>query len=250
MKYLRQFETNSEFETSRNQLDKPYVVLTKDDNKVHYSIDYSIDDIESPFAYVDLGLPSGLKWATMNVGATSETDYGDYFMWGSITPDTDKPCDWAHAPFNNGYETFNEEYFNSIKDDVCPNGILAPEFDAVHQIMKSKWRMPTKEDYMELISNTNNIMVENYQGTGVNGMVFTSKIDENKSIFIPASGTRGTSSITGQGYSGGLWCSNLGSDTFNYKYAYLLGFNPYLCDVSEYPYEHYKGYSLRGVLDV
>lgn len=38
--------------------------------------------------YVDLGLPSGLKWATMNVGATTETDYGDYFQWGSTTPDT------------------------------------------------------------------------------------------------------------------------------------------------------------------
>ena len=32
--------------------------------------------------YVDLGLPSGLKWAKCNVGAESETDYGDYFMWG------------------------------------------------------------------------------------------------------------------------------------------------------------------------
>ena len=40
------------------------------------------------YEYVDLGLPSGLKWAKCNVGATSETDYGDYFQWGSTEPNT------------------------------------------------------------------------------------------------------------------------------------------------------------------
>ena len=36
--------------------------------------------------YVDLGLPSGLKWATCNVGASSPEDYGDYFAWGETSP--------------------------------------------------------------------------------------------------------------------------------------------------------------------
>ena len=54
------------------------------------------------YEYVDLSLPSGLRWATMNIGAETETDYGDYFMWGSTTPNNDTLCDWEHAPFNNG----------------------------------------------------------------------------------------------------------------------------------------------------
>ena len=51
------------------------------------------------YEYVDLGLPSGLKWANMNLGATSETDYGDYYMWGSTKPNTAEECNWTNAPF-------------------------------------------------------------------------------------------------------------------------------------------------------
>ena len=59
------------------------------------------------YEYVDLGLPSGLKWAKCNVGAETETDFGDYFMWGSTTPNTDTPCNWKNAPFNNGSNSLN-----------------------------------------------------------------------------------------------------------------------------------------------
>ena len=69
------------------------------------------------YEYVDLGLPSGLKWATMNIGAKTETDYGDYFMWGSTTPNNDTSCDWEHAPFNNGLRKYDEEYFHTNKSE-------------------------------------------------------------------------------------------------------------------------------------
>ena len=52
-------------------------------------------------AHVDLGLPSGTLWATMNVGATSETDYGNYYMYGmgSKTYDsTDTPYAGTEDP--------------------------------------------------------------------------------------------------------------------------------------------------------
>ena len=39
--------------------------------------------------YVDLGLPSGLKWATCNVGANTPEEYGNYYAWGEIVPKTD-----------------------------------------------------------------------------------------------------------------------------------------------------------------
>ena len=60
------------------------------------------------YEYVDLGLPSGLKWAKHNIGAETETDYGDYFMWGSTTPNTTLKCNWAHDLFNNGSTSYNK----------------------------------------------------------------------------------------------------------------------------------------------
>ena len=173
-------------------------------------------------SYVDLGLPSGTLWATMNVGATSETDYGDYFMWGSTTPNTDTPCDWEHAPFNNGSSSYNETYFNSVKDDVCPNGILAKKYDAAAQIMGGNWRMPTNADFRELYKNTTNRWVTI---NGVDGIKFTSKTDTSKYIFIPASLERSVFStyVTGPMYS--IWSSSL--DPSFPSYAEVLYFDSY-----------------------
>ena len=58
------------------------------------------DNIEEHF--VDLGLPSGLKWSKTNLGAETETDYGNYYMWGSTKPNTADECKWTNAPFNGG----------------------------------------------------------------------------------------------------------------------------------------------------
>ena len=106
------------------------------------------------YEYVDLGLPSGLKWAKCNIGAENETDYGDYFMWGSTTPNTADECNWAKAPFNGGSSSYNETYFNSVKDTVCPNGVLAKEYDTASQIMGGDWRMPTATEYLTLRNET------------------------------------------------------------------------------------------------
>ena len=78
MIFLRQFENHSEYEafTATTEFIKPNVSLCVQENEVHYN------PYVDPYAgheYVDLGLPSGTKWATMNVGASSETDYGNYY---------------------------------------------------------------------------------------------------------------------------------------------------------------------------
>ena len=174
------------------------------------------------FEYVDLGLPSGLKWAKCNVGATSETAYGDYFMWGSTTPNNDIPCDWEHAPFNNGSSDYDETYFNSVKDTVCPNGVLAKEYDTASQIMGGDWRMPTKAEIQELIDYTTNEWVEDFNGTGVSGYKFTSYTDTSKYIFIPAAGYHGDSSLFGLLDEGDVWSSSLGPSSDN---SYCLFFN-------------------------
>ena len=160
------------------------------------------------YEYVDLGLPSGLKWAKCNVGAESETDYGDYFMWGSITPDTNNVCDWSTTPFNNSSSSYNETYFNSVKDDVCPNGILAKKYDAATQIMGDEWRMPTEADLKELIDNTSIGWYYDFNGSGVGGWIFRSRIDTSKYIFIPAAGYHSDSSHD-QNISVNIWTSSL-----------------------------------------
>ena len=158
--------------------------------------------------YVDLGLPSGLQWAKCNIGAATETDYGDYFMWGSTTPDNNHTCNWTNTPFNNGSSGFDETYFNSIKNTVCPNGVLAKEYDAAYKATNGIGRMPTTDECDELINFTDNQWVTNHKGTGVNGWMFTSRTDTSKYIFIPASGYRDNSSFSFED-AGNVWSSSL-----------------------------------------
>ena len=195
------------------------------------------------YEYVDLGLPSGLKWAKCNVGAEKETDYGDYFMWGSTTPNTASQCTWSNAPFNNGLDSYNEEYFNTHKSEwLDDNNNLKPEYDAASHIMGGDWRMPTKAEFDELLNGTTNEWIPNYNGTGVKGMKFTSKTNGN-SIFIPAAGRCSDGSVNGVVYYGDVWSSSLYTSTpYN---AWSLLFGDEGCDMSRD--SRYFGQSVRGV---
>lgn len=80
-------------------------------------------------AYVDLGLPSGLKWTTCNVGVDSPEEYGDYFAWGETTPKT--TCDWGTYKWCNGSETTMIKYCTDSDYGTVDNKtILDPEDDA------------------------------------------------------------------------------------------------------------------------
>ena len=129
-------------------------------------------------------------------------------MWGSTEPNTASKCNWRTTPFNNGSRDYDETYFNSVKDTVCPNGILAKEYDAATQIMGGDWRMPTQTELKELRDNTTSVWVKDYNGSGVNGRKFTSKTNGN-SIFIPASGERIDSSFNYRTSKGNVWSSSL-----------------------------------------
>lgn len=84
--------------------------------------------------WVDLGLPSGTKWATMNVGASSPTDAGDYFAWGELSP--------KDQYSENGYTyPMADEYQEELE----------PEQDAAYKIWGKDWRMPTDEQFRELL---------------------------------------------------------------------------------------------------
>ena len=104
-------------------------------------------------SYVDLGLSSGLKWAKCNIGATSETEDGDYFQWGETTSDT--VYDWAHYKYCNGsYNTLTKYNNYSSYGTVDNKTTLDLEDDAARVNMEGDWRMPTATEYQTLYDET------------------------------------------------------------------------------------------------
>ena len=145
--------------------------------------------------YVDLGLPSGLLWATCNVGADTPEDYGDYFAWGETTPK--ETYDWSTYLHYNGSEL--TKYTGS--DGLTT---LLPEDDAATVNWGADWRMPTQVDWQELLNNTTN---EWTTQNGVNGRLFTAANGNN--LFLPAAGYR-YGDLFDAGIYGYYWASSLG----------------------------------------
>ena len=203
-------------------------------------------EIANGYPYVDLGLPSGLKWAKCNVGAEKETDYGYYFQWGDIEDKSNAECSWESYKYCNGsFDTLTKynifPLFGEKPDDKTK---LDSEDDTATQIMGSDWRMPTQTEIQELLENTENEWVEDFNGSGVNGRKFTSKINGN-SIFIPAAGICRDGSVDYVGSSGGIWSSSLKDDYPNL--AWYLYFNSGDCYI--YGSRRCIGRSVRGVMN-
>ena len=156
--------------------------------------------------YVDLGLPSGLLWATCNVGANAPEDYGDYFAWGEATPkDT---YNWNTYQYCNGsYNTLTKychkaNYgYNGFTDNLTT---LLPEDDAATANWGSDWRMPTYEEWAELLANTTDTWT---QQNGVYGRLFIAS--NGNSLFLPATGYYEGSSLYGAPSYGFYWSSSL-----------------------------------------
>ena len=188
-------------------------------------------------AYVDLGLPSGLKWATCNVGATKPEEYGNYYAWGGTTPKT--TYDWSTYKWCNGSDDTMTKYCTDSDYGTVDNKtVLDPKDDAASVNMGGSWRMPTKAEQDELRTEctwtwTTLNDVNGYNVEGPNG----------NSIFLPAAGYRGSSGLNKAGSYGIYWSSSL-----NTRYsdcAYDLYFNSDNVDWS-YDYRYY-GQSVRGV---
>ena len=200
------------------------------------------------YEYVDLGLPSGLKWAKCNVGATSETDYGDYFQWGSTRPNTADECTRESYKFYNSAKYSLTKYcvtsLYGLFGIVDNKTTLDLEDDAARANMGGDWRMPTEAEFQELLDNTDNEWIEDFNGSGVNGRKFTSKKDTSKYIFIPASGYRGDSTFYDQGSNGNVWGSSLDIGSDGYALRLSFGSNNYNSSSDT----RSLGMSVRGVL--
>ena len=150
---------------------------------------------ESPREYVNLGLPSGTLWATTNIGASLPEEYGVYFVWGdSIT----RRRYYANAYFDSSYSKYNSD-----------GGLieLEPENDAASVKWGKQWRIPSKEQFDELINNKYTT-TQWTQQNGVYGRKITSKSNGN-SIFLPATGYRSNSSLNNDGSNGYYWTRTL-----------------------------------------
>ena len=174
------------------------------------------------YEVVDLGLPSGLLWATCNVGANTETSYGNYYMYGK------------------GSRTYNSGD-TSYQGEERP---LASSADTATQVMGSGWRMPMLDEFQELTGNTDYKWVTDFNGSGINGGKFTSKTNPNAYVFFPAAGYY---NITLSGKDGGdVWSSII--SYYNSSHAYTLFFNKYGKYASNSTsLERNHGLSVRGV---
>ncbi len=157
-------------------------------------------------AYVDLGLPSGLLWATCNVGADSPEDYGDYFAWGET--ETKSTYKWSTYKWCNGnWDNLTKYNTDSYYGTVDNKTLLEPEDDAAHVNWGGAWRMPTYDEMQEL---KNNCTSEWTTQNGVNGRKFTGS--NGNSIFLPAAGYFHDGSLDVAGSFGFYWSSSLGAD--------------------------------------
>ena len=202
---------------------------------------------------------NGPYWATMNVGATSETDYGDFFAWGETEPyySSQDPLTWkdgktagytwASYSLCSGTNTTLTKYnTNSDYGTVDNKTQLDVADDAARANWGGTWRMPTEAEFQDLLDNTTNSWVTDYNGSGVNGYLFTGKDSySGKSIFLPAAGRRSGTVLNYQGSHGCYWSSLL--DTYDPNYGRYLQFS------SSYAYMYFnsrfQGPSVRPVHD-
>lgn len=156
---------------------------------------------------VDLGLPSGTKWACCNVGASFPEAYGGYYAWGETIEKDEYSWD-TYAHYNS-----NKYSFINIGSDITGSS-----FDVAHVRMGGSWQMPTVEQLKELYENCDQ---EWTQQNGVDGILVTGPNDAQ--IFLPAPGYRSKSDLYDEGKFGFYWSGTLCSDS---EYCgYYLRFN-------------------------
>ena len=180
---------------------------------------------ENGHDWVDLGLPSGLKWATCNVGATSPEEIGSSFAWGETSPKSE--YGWSTYVWCNGSATTLTKYnTKSEYGSVDNKTALDLADDAAHVNWGGSWRMPTKNEYAELKDNcTWTWTTQN----GEKGYRVTSLMNGN-SIFM---------------HEWSYWTKSLDTDYPNYACALYLNVNNVI-----WSYDfRYSGLRVRAVME-
>lgn len=183
---------------------------------------------QNKYEWVDLGLPSGTKWATCNIGATKPEECGGYFAWGEVKPK--KYYYWSTYKYGTDGDniikycddsTFGKKGFTDGKYN------LEPDDDAAYVNLGSKWHTPTKEQQDELINHCYWVWTDNYNNSNVRGYIVYKAQNEvdmgvrvfknlspipsyslsDAHIFLPAAGLRVDDNLLYVGSDGYYWAS-------------------------------------------
>lgn len=215
--------------------------------------------------YVDMGLPSGLLWATRNIDVTQKNGFAaspfqyecSYFSWGNIDGHNPTGSN-TFSPWNWGSQNNNPPYWEGQPYNDTPGRTLTgaipanSEFDAAKANCGGLWRMPTNSDWDELINNCIFINVngepiptsETDKRTTINGIVgiyLQSKINAAK-IFFPATGGGQNYVLINRGVGGYYWSSNYSSE----PYSFHIWFNASRYSAPDIT-RRFWGYAIRPV---
>lgn len=219
-----------------------YIAAYKDnDGEMHYGEvqqfttkkgETSCPDSNHPHM-IDLGLPSGTKWACCNVGASVPEDYGNYYAWGETQPKS--VYDWDTYQY--GYYNYDGDHSHLVN---IGSDIAGTSYDAATVNWGAPWRMPSLTQIQELLNNTSSTWTTE---NGVYGRKFTGS--NGGSIFLPAAGERLRSDLCLDGSDGEYWSSSL-YESHPYR-ACILRFYSLSAGSGDGNNYRYRGQSVRPV---
>lgn len=216
--------------------------------------------------YVDLGLPSGLLWATRNVDARQKNGFAksafeyecSYFSWGNIDPHN-LTSNNSFAPWSWGNSDNSDPYISTPGALITYPDSMDDKQNAAKVFCGLSWTIPKRQDFVELIENcvfidingneipstqTNKIItLPASTGDGfVNGIYLRSKSNGNK-IFFPCCGNGSESKINNYKNSGYYWANQLGANNYPFRLSFTTNsFSPSTTDLK------YKGLTIRPVM--
>lgn len=192
--------------------------------------------------YIDLGLPSGILWATCNLGADTPEGFGDYYAWGETEPKD--LYDWKSYKYGrfiheryelNKYCTDSLYGLDGFVDHLT---LLDLEDDAARACWGGGWRMPTIEEWKELHEHTSSDWTAQ---NGVNGWCFTAS--NGNSLFLPAAGYWWDGEFNCADL-GVYWSGSLNKEYPNRAWSFHFGvYNSHLCGSGD----RNRGQSVRAV---
>ena len=178
---------------------------------------------------IDLGLPSGTKWACCNIGASLPEEYGGYYSWGET----------EEKDYYNWEDYTYKSYYGDC--DYIGDDIANTQYDVAHVKWGGSWCMPSSNQFGEFLFNcTEELITLN----GKNGVLITGP--NGSSIFLPAAGGRYEDFLIDEGSVYEYWTSTfVQGDWAKSYYGYNSTFS-YLSNYS-YKYARYYGMSVRAV---
>lgn len=189
----------------------------------------------------------GPYWATTNIGAEKPEDYGYYFWWGDTVGYKCENDKWVASDGSNsnflftlGNATTYGKSNSALQSEgwITADGVLAPEHDAARKHWGGNWRMPTRQEFVDLMQNCDLTWTTL---NGVEGCIYRGKGDySSASIFLPCAGDVDGSWLNGSGSNSSYWSSVPFSDDSAYYLFFDWGRH-----ASMYAGSRYYGQSVR-----